>query len=103
MKNSECDGKTKHHLNDLETGGEDGKHLGHPDPHGSEGVVGVHDGVDRVVHHHEESAWGGKANVGVEADPHDGDVVIPVQEDQILFPQDDEGCVKQFHHLWKNK
>ena len=56
MKNSECDGKTKNHLNDLETCSEDGKNLGDFDPHRPEGVVGVHDRVDGVVHHHEESA-----------------------------------------------
>ena len=46
-------------------------------PHGSEGIVGVHDGVDTVVHHHEPPPSGGEHAVRVKAVAHHGQVVIP--------------------------
>ena len=39
-------------------------------PHGSEGIVGVHDGVDAVVHHHEPSSRGGEYAKRVEPVAH---------------------------------
>ena len=46
-------------------------------PHGSEGIVGVHDGVDTVVHHHEPPPSGGEHAVRVKPVAHHGQVVIP--------------------------
>ena len=46
-------------------------------PHGSEGIVGVHDGVDAVVHHHEPPASGGEDTEGVKAVAHHRQMVIP--------------------------
>lgn len=99
LDDSEGDQQPKHHLDDLETGGHHGEHLGHLDPHGTERVVGVHHGVDAEVHHHEQSAGGGDVDVGEEAHPHDSNVMIPVKKYQFLFSQNNKSCVKQFHHL----
>ena len=99
MEDSDCNEQTKDHLNYLTTGDEDGEHLGQLDSHGLERIVGVHDGVDGVVHHHEEAAGGGQVDVGEETHPHDSDVMIPVKKDQLLLPQNYERCVKQFHDL----
>lgn len=77
--------------------------LGQCDEHGElarqleagrpQGVVRVHDGVDQVVHGHEPSAASHHVFVGVPGVEQHGDVVVPVQEDELLFPQDDEESV----------
>ena len=77
--------------------------LGDRDEHGElarqlkagrpQGVVRVHDGVDQVVHGHEPSAAGHHVFVGVPGVEQHGDVVVPVEEDELLFPQDDEESV----------
>ena len=46
-------------------------------PHGSEGIVGVHDGVDAVVHHHEPPASGGEDTERVKPVAHHRQMVIP--------------------------
>ena len=99
MKNSECDGKTKNHLNDLETCGEDGKHLGDFDPHRPEGVVGVHDRVHNEVHDNEPSRWSRVLAEWVPAVDKDCDVVVPMQKYQFLFPQNDKYCVAKLGNL----
>ena len=91
------------HLQQLQAGGQHGQRPGHPHPQGLQGVVGVHHRVDRVVHHHEQPAGGGHVDVGVEAHPHDGDVVIPVEEYQPLLAQHDEGRVEELHHLGEDE
>ena len=67
--------------------------------YGAEGVVGVHERVHGVVHHHEPAT--GRRVVGV-AVPHvdeHADVMVPVQEDEALLSEDDEDRVAQFVHL----
>ena len=49
-------------------------------PHGSEGIVGVHDGVDAVVHHHEPSASGGEDAERIKAVAHHRQMMIPGRE-----------------------
>ena len=44
------------HLQYLQAGDKNVDNLGNSDPHGSESVVGIHDGVDRVVHQSHNSA-----------------------------------------------
>ena len=86
-------------LDHLDGGDHLGYHPRHHHLHGLHGVVGVHHRVDRVVHNHEQPAGGGQENIGVEAHPHDTDVMIPVEEYQLLFPQHDEDGVAQLRNL----
>ena len=65
-------------------------------PHCPERIVGVHDGVNAVVHHHEPSAGRGESDIGVPGEPEYSHVVIPVEEDQLLLPENNEDCVHQF-------
>ena len=70
-----------------------GHDVGHPDPAGSDTIVGVHEGMDSIVHDHKPSAGGGEANIRVPGEPEDSDMMVPVEEDQLLFPQHNEHCV----------
>ena len=90
-------------LDHLDGGDHLGYHPRHHHLHGLHGVVGVHHRVDRVVHNHEQPAGGGQENIGVEAHPHDTDVMIPVEEYQLLFPQHDEGRVEELHDLGEDE
>ena len=49
-------------------------------PHGPESEVGVHQGVDEVVHRHEPSSAGGELAEAVEDIHEHRQVVIPAQQ-----------------------
>ena len=78
------------HLSDLSAGDNHGKWAGHAKTGGTCSVVAVHDCVHGVVHGHEPAAAGHHVFVGVPGVQQHGDVMVPVQEDQTLFPQHDE-------------
>ena len=98
VRGRDVNGAAHHHLQGLERGDHHGQHIGHLDPAGPDPVVSVHEGVHCVVHHHEPSAGRGEADIGVPGEPEHSHVVIPVEEDQLLLPEDDEHCV---HQLWQ--
>jgi len=87
---------TEHHLHNLE--GSDGHADGPRDAEaeGTEGVVRVHEGVHCVVHHHEPATRAQVVGVAVPHVDQGGDVMIPMQEDQLLLPQHDEQSVPEF-------
>ena len=93
------DGAAHHHLQGLEGGDHHGQHIGHLDPAGPDPVVGVHQGVHRVVHHHEPSAGRGISNIWIPGEPEHSHVVIPVEEDQLLLPENNKDCVHQLRQL----
>ena len=68
-------------------------------PDGLEEVVGVHQRVHEEVHDDEPAGWSRVLAEGVPAVDEDGDVVIPVEEYQLLFPQHDEDGVSQLGDL----
>jgi hypothetical protein len=72
-------GDAHHHLRDLGDGNDHGvQPLGlTADRH--QKVVQVHDGMDGIVHHHEEDSWGARGNVRVPAIQQDGDVMVPAE------------------------
>ena len=49
-------------------------------PHGPEGKVGVHQGVDKVVHGHEPSGAGGELAEAIEDIDEHRQVVIPATQ-----------------------
>ena len=53
-------------------------------PHGPESEVGVHQGVDEVVHRHEPSSAGGELAKAVEDIHEHRQVVIPLKQDLFL-------------------
>ena len=53
-------------------------------PHGPESEVGVHQGVDEVVHCHEPSSAGGELAKAVEDIHEHRQVVIPLKQDLFL-------------------
>lgn len=67
--------------------------------HRAKGVVGVHDGVDKVVHDDEPASGGSVLGVGEPGVEEDGDVVVPVKEDERLFPENDEDGVSELGQL----
>ena len=85
------DGTANNHLEELETCDDHGHNLWHSDsgskglllffksfsPHGPERKVGVHQGVDKVVHGHEPSGAGGELTEAVEDIDEHRQVVIP--------------------------
>lgn len=84
------------HPSDLGQGDEDGKLPGDSETRRSQGLVRVHHGVHAVVHSHELTTPGNHVLVGVPRVQEHSDVVVPVQEDQLLLPQNDEYCISQF-------
>lgn len=82
-----------HHLGDLRQRDEHGELAGHLEAGRPQRVVGVHDRVHQVVHGHEPAPAGHHVLVGVPGVEQHSDVVVPMQEDQLLFPQDDEQSI----------
>jgi len=79
-----------HHLQDLGDRDDHGAGAGHPQAGGPRRVVRVHERVHHVVHGHEPAAARHLVLVGVPGVQQHGDVVVPVQEDEGLLPEDDE-------------
>lgn len=86
------------HLSDLGQGDEHGKLPGDSETRSPQGVVRVHDGMHAIVHSHEPTTPSDHVFVGVPGVQEHSDVVVPVQEDQFLFPQNDE-----YRVTWKTK
>lgn len=86
------------HLSDLGQGDEHGKLPGNSETCGSQGIVRVHHGVHAIVHGHEPTTPGYHVLVGVPGVQEHSDVVVPVQEDQLLLPQNNEYCIS-----WKTE
>ena len=55
--------------------------------------------MDDEVHDHEPPGGRGVLAEGVPAVDEDCDVVVPVQEDQLLFPQHNEDGVSKLRNL----
>ena len=83
-------GQAHRHLQDLGGRDDHGAGAGHPQAGRPGRVVGVHEGVNQVVHGHEPAAARHLVLVGVPGVEQHGDVVVPVQEDEALLPEDDE-------------
>lgn len=81
------------HLTDLSTGDEHGEGPRYGHAGGTSSVVAVHERVHRVVHGHEPAAASHHVFVGIPGVEQHGDVVVPVQEEQLLLPKDNERCV----------
>lgn len=86
------------HLRDLGQGDEHGKLPGDSETRSPQGIVRVHDGVYAIVHSHEPTTPSYHVFVGVPRVEEHSDVVVPVQEDQLLLPQNDE-----YRITWKTK
>lgn len=97
------DGETGDHLGDLEEGDDDGDDVGDADGAtegaGHEEVVEVHDRVDEEVHEGEGAALGDEEDPGVPAVDHGDDVVVPVEEDDFLFLEDQPQGVEELRHF----
>lgn len=78
------------HLSDLGQGDEHGELPGDSEARSPQGIVRVHDGMHAVVHSHEPTTPGHHVFIGVPRVQEHSDVVVPVQEDQLLLPQNDE-------------
>ena len=59
--------------------------------------------MNNEVHDDEPAGGGGVLAEGVPAVDEDGDVVVPVEEDQLLLPQHDEDGVPQLGHLGQHE
>lgn len=86
------------HLSDLGQRDKHGKLPGDPETRSPQGVVRVHDGVYAIVHSHEPTTPSYHVFVGVPRVQEHSDVVVPVQEDQLLLPQNDE-----YRITWKTR
>ncbi len=88
-----------HHLGQLSCGDAHGNPARNPELEGLEGVVAVHGTVDKVVHADKPTGSGNVVGVRVPSIEEDSDVVVPVEEDEWLLPENDEHCVAQLRHL----
>mmetsp|Transcript_15757 Transcript_15757/g.34031 ORF Transcript_15757/g.34031 Transcript_15757/m.34031 type:complete len:326 (-) Transcript_15757:102-1079(-) len=68
-----------------------------------EEVVPIHDRVDTVVHDDEEETTGRSGHIGMPAVKKDGDMMIPMEEDERLLVNDNEESVKQLGKLAQNE
>jgi hypothetical protein len=59
--------------------------------------------MDQEVHTNVPTTRRDVFRVRVPSEEEDSNVMIPVKEDQILFPEDDEDSISQFGNLRKNK
>lgn len=66
---------------------------------GFEGIVGVHNGVNQIIHDNEPSCGSSVFRIGVPCVQEHGDMMIPVQKDERLFPKYDEDGVAQLGNL----
>jgi hypothetical protein len=89
----DIDGTTKDHLCQLEGCDDHGDETGRAEFQRTQSVVGVHQRVHTVVHDHEPAGGGGVFGVGEPGVHEDGDVMVPVEEDQRLLAQHDEDGV----------
>jgi hypothetical protein len=96
IKGHQGDGDSNNHLTNLK--GRD-EHRIEPlgaDPHGHEGVVKVHAGVNRVVHDNEKDSRRRCGNIRMPAIEQNCNVMVPVKENKGLFVNNDEERVKEF-------
>ena len=97
------DGETADHLRDLQDGDAEGDERGESDSEaeglGHEEVVGVHEGMHKVVHKGEVAAEADLEGPGVPAVDHGDDVVVPVQEDDGPLAQHEEERVDELGDL----
>ena len=88
------------HLRKLERGDADVDGARQPHQPGRHyAVVRVHDGVHEQVDGGEHAPWPDGIHQAVPAEPQHGDVVVPVQEDQLLFLQHHKHRVTKLKHL----
>jgi len=66
-------------------GDEGGRDTFGPHLDGGEEVVAIHDSMDGIVHGHKVETSGRSVGVRVPAEEQDGDVVVPVEEDEFLL------------------
>lgn len=71
--------------------------------HGHQKVVAVHDGVDGVVHGGHVDANGRGVGVSVPRVEEDGDVMVPVQKQNVLLVNHQEKRIDQFTANNNNK
>lgn len=83
-------------MSDLQARDDDVDPFGDAESHGAECIVGVHEGVHREVHGDEPAAGRCLVLHRVPGVDEHGGVVVPVQEDELLFAQDDEERVDEF-------
>lgn len=81
------------HLCDLGQCDEHGKLAWQLETSCTQCVVRVHDSMDQVVHGHEPPAASHHVLVGVPGVEQHSNVVVPVEKDELLFPQDNEQSV----------
>ena len=93
---SNCDTNTHHHLRNLCCRNHHGwQPLGFAVT-GHEAVVKIHNGVDAIVHDHEEDARWTRCHIGMPAIEQDCNVMVPMQENQLFLVNDNEKSVHQF-------
>ena len=61
-----------------------------------ETIVKIHDCVDAIIHHDKENARWTRGDIGMPAIQQDGNVVVPMQKDQLFLVNDNKKGVNQF-------
>ena len=91
------------HLGDLQRRDGHGNGFAQPDAQTLDRIVGVHEEVDDEVDAHEVAAKGRSLRGARPGEEEDGDVVIPVQEDDGPLAEDQEDRVSQLHDLGQSE
>lgn len=81
------------HLRDLWQRDEHGKLARHSEARSPQGIVSVHDSMHNIVHGHEPATTGYHVLVGIPRVKQYSNVVVPVEEDELLFPKNNKYCI----------
>jgi len=99
----QVDSTSDHHLDELCRRDDHRNELGHSIAHGFQGIVRVHGRVHHVIHRDEPTGRCRVFREGVPRVDEDGGVVVPMQEDERLFAQNDEDGVAQFWNFGQDE
>ena len=100
-----CRNHAHKHLEDLEYCYELCNNRGNSDIDSFEGIVRVHDSVDKVVDARKVKLQGTlcRPTKGVIGEKENSDMMIPMQETEFALPQDNEDRVSQLHQFGEAK
>ena len=101
VKAQERDDHPDNHLRNLQNGNKHGR-LARFDMNGHQKVVEVHEMVDGVIHHDKENPRRRLGHVAVPTVKQDGNMVVPVQENQGFLVNDNEQGIQQLSGVCKS-
>jgi hypothetical protein len=95
VKTEQGHNNTHHHLRDLKDGNDHGIEPLGAKLHGHQKVIAIHGSMYAVVHHNEKDSGRRGCHVRMPAVQENSNMVVPMQEDERLFVDDNEEGVNE--------